>query len=327
MAPPVRGFGGTLGIAEESTWGTEVARSNWKEMVSLGLRRTLTNKPVPELGRLGQVSTNHRFNYIESDFSGGPMSFIACYDDSTVMLMKHLLGAVATTGANPYVHDVTLASPVPTGLTLEAINGTGNGTLTSMAEVFEGCKLASGRLYITAGGLLMVDVEVIGQTSSGLEAAGTPTYTSGGERIRHNQAGVVQFGGTTVAINSMAISIERGLERNQEVGSANTSEPVESQLDVTVELRTKWQADTFDSAYLSRTQGDLTVTFTGSGGGGNNRLVITGHNMQIDDVAREVSSAGAIEQVIKGRLYSESNSGDQGLSLAFRNTNALATAN
>ncbi len=323
MAPPVRGAGGTLGVGVEGTWGTPVARTNWLPMVSMGLRRLITNKAEPDMGRLAAVSTMHRFPYVESDFAGGPLSWVACYDDSTILLLSHMLGLVATTGpvSTKYTHDVKLASPVPIGLTLEQISGTGNGVLTSMAEVFEGCKFASGKLSLTAGGLLMVEGEIIAQTSAGLVAAGTPTYSSG-NRIKHNQASGVSLNGTARAVNSVSISIERQLQRNQEVGSLFTSEPYEDGLEVTVELRTKWQADAFDTVLLSGSQADLTIPFTGSG---DNSLLITVHNCQVDDVQRDVSSRGAIEQVIKLRAYQDAT--DQGLSLAFGNSNVLSTTN
>jgi hypothetical protein len=299
-----------------------VARSNWKEMRSVGIRRTRTTKPVEELGRLGQVSTNHRYNFVESDFAGGPVQLYGAYDDSTILLLAHLLGAVATSGSGPYTHLVTLASPLPTGLTLEQINGTGNGILTGMAEVFEGCKFSGGKLSISAGGLFVIDGEVIAQTSAGLVAAGTPTYTTGGERIRHNHAAALTIGGTATAYNSLSISIERGLSRNHEMGSLFTSEPVETQLEITGELRCKWQTAVHDTRYLAGTQVDLVLPFTGSG---SNAMTLTAHNILVEDVSREVSSKGAVEQVIKFRPYADAT--DQGLSLSFVNANEASDDN
>ncbi len=324
MAPPVRGAGGTLGAGVEAVWGTAVARTNWLPMVSMGLMRRITNKSEPDMGRLGTVSTMHRFPYVESDFAGGPLSFVACYDDSTLLLLTHMLGLVATTGpvSTQYTHDIKLASPVPIGLTLEQINGTGNGTLVNITEVFEGCKFASGKLSLTAGGLLMVEGEIIGQTSGGLVAAGSPTYSSNGNRIKHNQSAAITLGGSPYAINSLTIDIERSLQRNHETGSLFTSEPYEDGLEVRAELRTKWQSASFDTANLAGTQSDLVMALTGTG---DNALTITAHNCQVDDITREVNSRGAIEQVIKLRAYADAT--DQGLSLAFKNANALSTAN
>jgi hypothetical protein len=322
MPTPVRGAGGTGGFGTESTWGTPVARTNWLPMVSMGVHRRIINKAEPDMGRLGAVSTMHRFPYVESDFSDGPISWVAAYDDSTIFLLTHMLGMVSTTGAGPFVHDVKLASPPPVGFTFEEIRGIGNGTLTNITEVFEGCKIAGGRITLVNGGLLMVEADIIAQTSAGLVAAGTPTYSTGGNRIRHNQTPGVSLGGTLRQIQSLTITIDRGLTRNHEIGSLLTSEPYEEGLTVGIELKTKWQADAFDTVLLSGAQADLTIPFTGTGA---NLLTITAHNCQVDSVEHESNGRGAIEETIKLTPYQDAT--DQGLSFAFTNANTLATAN
>lgn len=322
MSNPVRGFGASLGIGVQSVYETAVARTNWKQMLSMGLHRMITNKPLGELGELGAVSSAYTGSYVESDFAGGPIEFYAAYDDSTIMLLGYLLGVVDTTGTNPYVHDVTLATPAPVGLTLEQISGTPNAGLTTMAEVFHGCKAASGKLSVTNGGILTIEMELIGRTSAGLVAAGTPTYSTGGELVKHNQTVGISLGGTPRAINSISVMVTRGVERNQELGSLFTSEPTEGQVEVTFEIRTKLQTSAFDVAFLAGTRADITIPFVGSG---VKELLVTLHNCQVDEVTRDVNSKGAIEQVIKGRAYSDGT--NQGLSMAFTNANANAGAN
>jgi hypothetical protein len=322
MAIPVIGSGAMLGIGEESTWGTAVSRTNWKDMVSMGLRRTISKRPVPELGRYGQASSNHRYDYIENDFAGGPLSFVVSYNDSTLLLLKHIMGDVATTGAGPYNHEFTLASPPPIGLTLEQIRGK-HATMDT-AEVFEGCKLNGMRMSISAGGLMMIETEVIAQTSA-RAAAGTPTATSGGERIRHNHAASVSvtWNSNVRPVNSFSLTLERNLERNQELGSQFTSEPYESDgLSVLFEMRRKWQDEAFDDDFEADTQSTLALDFNGSSG---RAFEISMPGAKIYDVEREVSSRGAIEQVIRGRALATSTS--EGLRIIVTNANATAEAN
>lgn len=319
---PMRGMGGTWGIGVESTWGTPVARSNWKVMNSFGLRRTRSKKPVPELGRLGQASSNPRFFWVENDFAGGPFQFDACYDDSTVLLLGHILGTIATTGAGPFTHTATLSSPqVQAGLTIEQINGTATADLTTTTEVFEGCKIGAAKITLTNGGIFTVEGEVIAQTSGGLTTPGTPSYTAG-ERILHNHA-VLTIGGTARPFNSISIDLDRVLTRNHEIGSLFTSEPFEDgEMSVQLELRCKYQQNVFDTSLLADTQSDLQIVFTGSG---SNAMTLTAHNILIEDVQRDVNSKGGIEQVIKARAYADGT--DQGLAIAFTNANATATTN
>lgn len=325
MTLPVRGAGGSLGIGVESAWGTAVARTNWLRMNSMGLRRMITNKEVDNLGSLGAASVMHRFNHQESDFAGGPLAWYAAYDDSTVALLAHIMGAVATSGPSgtQYTHLLTLASPVPVGVTLEQISGTGHASsITAVAEVFEGCKFAGARLSLAAGGLLTVETDVIAQTSGGLVAPGTPTYTTGGNPIGHQQTTGVVVGGTPRAFQSFVINIERDLQRRHELGSAFTSEPHEESLAVTAEFRTKWQASAFDSGLLTGAQADWTIPFLGTG---DNALNITLHNVQINEVTREVGSRGSIDMVVRVRAFADGT--DQGLALEFKNANNDATDN
>lgn len=323
MPAPNRGFGATLGIGSEVTWGTAVARTNWLRVVSMNLRRLPDKQPVPDLGRLGAASTTSREHFLASDFAGGPIEWIGAFDDSTILLLGHLLGTVATSGAGPFTHTVTLQNP-PTGvgLTLEQILGTSNGS-TDMAEVFEGCKFTTGRLSLTAGGLLMISGEIIAQTSGGPVAAGTPTYSSNGQRIAHNMLASVSFGGSGRGLNSVVIDIDRKTARNQELGSAFTSIPFDDgEMEVTMECRTKFQENSFDAALLADTQVDVSMAFTGTS---SRALTITMHNAYVTDVDKPVNTKGGIEQTV--RLRAEKDATDQGLTLEFVNGNASASAN
>lgn len=322
-AAPNRGFGLSLGIGKENSWGTAVARAYWKALKSCGIRRMPKFVPVDQLGQYGQASTNHRNSYQQSDFCGGPFSFVACYDDATQLLMRYALGGNATTGSGPYTHTQTLASPVPDGgLTLEVIKGTA-GAYANVAEVFRGCKLNGVKLTATAGGLLMVETEAIAKTSGGETTPGTPTYSSNGEFVRAHQSGVIEIGGTPVPVNSVTYTLERNLVRNQEIGSLYTSEPYENdRIKVSVELRAKWQQGTLLTNYLAGTQADIVQVFTGSG---SKTLTITAHNCQVDDLTQETNGAGAVEQVCKLTAYADAT--DQGLALAWVNGNSSVDTN
>lgn len=313
-----RGFGASIGVGEESTWGTEVARSNWVRVTSASIRRERAKVVIPDLGRLGQASSNHREFFVDYDYVSGGFDWLVAYDDSTILLLKHLLGANVTAGAGPYTHTLTCASPVPTGLSIEQITGTHG---FNSAQQFTGCKLTSGRISCAPGSPLTASVQVIGKTSGGLEAAGTPTYSSNGERVLQHGAGTIALGGTTVPLKGFDISIDRGLERLREIGSLFTSEPVEQRLNVTIECTMAWQQADWHTKYFADTQGDFAVTFTS----GAKSLAITAHNCLIEDLSEPVSSAGMVEQRATLRAFADAS--DQGLTLVFTNGNSSHSAN
>lgn len=321
MASSNRGFGASLGIGREVTWGTAVARTLWLRLASHGLIRKRKKTPVPHLMDLGQAAANSRHHYIESDFVEGPLSIPMAYDDATLAICLQLLGANSTTGTNPYTHTMTLAQPGQTGLTLEAISGTPASGGGNMAEVFEGCLFTSGTFTFEAGKVAMLDLNVIGETSGGLASAGTPTYSSGGEYIKHNHIGALTYNSVARKVRRMTIEVNRNLERNHELGSLFTSRPVEGPISVSGEVTTNWQQSDWDTDYVGDVQDDMTFTFTS----GAKSLACTLHNVVLEEVNRPVSSAGAITQTAKFRAYADAS--DLGIQLAFTNTNSSATAN
>lgn len=323
MAYPRRGQHAWIGVGEESTYGTEVARSNFLEVARCSLRRIHNTKPTSRLGRTGQASNMPREFVVVNDLVEGSIAWPLAYDDSSILMLKHLLGANTTTGSGPYVHALTLASPSPIGLSLEYSPGPGP---FDAAEQITGINFSRGTITITPGEEIMCEVECIGRTHAGFEAPGTPTFSSNGERIfQHQLTAGYTLGGTTIELMSATITLDRNIDRLMELGTLFTQKPVErGQLSVTIDLTAAWQRSDFHTKHYADTQGDFTATFTS----GSKSLVLTAHNCIVEDVSNPVESAGMIEQRVRLRAYADSSvSGDQGLSLAFTNGNSSHSAN
>jgi len=316
MAQPQTSFGGSIGLAEEVTYGTAVARTNWLEIVSCTLDREIDYQPEPTLGRIGDAGRVPRRKYVASDNSGGEIEWVMAYDDSTLMMMKHAFGGVSTTGSGPYTHTCTLAA-LPIGLTIEkAIN-------SSKGEVFEGCKITDLTVSIDAGGLMMGRASIVGETSGGLVSSGTPTYTSALEEVKHHQAGQFSFNSVSYDISSMSVTLANGVDRRQVLGSSFTKEPTpQGKREVTMSVTYEYIADTPHTAFLAGTESDAAITFTGTG---NNSLAITLHNAYITSVATPVQGPGIVTQTIE--LRGQSDGSDLGLSFVFINDNVTATSN
>lgn len=314
------GHGAFLGFGEESTYGTEVVRSNWLRVNAASLKRDRVKQVLPDLGSYGQASSNPREFFVERDDVLGAFSFNMSYDDSTLLILKHLLGAVATGSGPPYTHTFTLASPQPTGLTIEQAPGNSPGF--SHGQQFVGCRLAGGTITIVPGRPVVCDISVMGRTSAGLEVIGAPTLTAP-SRIYQHQAGNITLGGTTIALKQMVIRFDRGLQRLPEIGSLFTSAPTEERISVDIELTAAWQANKFHTNFFADTIEDLAVTFTGPS---SRAMAITAHNCLIMSTDEPSSGPGAIEQKIALKAFADSG-GDQGLTIAITNSNSSAVAN
>jgi hypothetical protein len=316
------GRGGSWGIGVESTYGTPVSITNWLQMISMDLSSKQILTPVDQLLKLGGSANYNRMHagFIES---GGSASMLMSYDDSTLLLLEHLMGSVVDAGAGPYTHTFTLSAALPTSLTIEQIKGETDGAAASTKEVFEGVRLTSGVLKIEAGGAMTLDVEAIAETSAARASASTPSYTSGGNCILHHQASQFNWNSVNYDLISMTITVDNKLTRRQILGSKETKSPHRSDAtDVMIEVTIAYETDALHIAQLAQTQSDCTLTLTGTG---NNVMAITGHNAEIEDLTDPVSSRGLIVQTVRFRCLDDGT--NEGLSIVVTNDNATAVTN
>jgi hypothetical protein len=313
---PRTGFGTTVGLGVETTYGTAVSRTNWLQVLSTTIGRNLARTPIPLLGKKGDTSRMTADTYTASDEVAVQLSTVAAYDDSTLLLLAHLLGAVGTTGSDPYTHAFSLADRTD-GLTLEHIIGNGS------AEVVEGVALTSGRLSISNGGLLTLDVTGIGETSTAGASAGTPTYSSGGTPIRFDDAGQFSFNSVNYDVLSVEVNIDNAQQSRRVLNSVNTLRPIGVGFrTVSMRVTLEYMNDAVYAAYLAGTESDAVITFSGAG---DLACTITLQNAQIRTHSRPVSGAGVITETIE--LIGQTDGTDLGLAISIVNNNSSAAAN
>ncbi len=319
MAIPARGFGAYLGIGIEGPYGVCVARSNWLKVSSLGMKRTIEKRRIPHLGCVGAVSTNRMGHFTASDKAGGAVEFPMAYDDSTVLMLSHALGAVATSGAGPYQHDITAAVPGALGsLTLE------QGYGTQDAEEFRGCVLPGFELKASAGNIAMLSIPgIIGLTTDGLEAQGSPVFPVA-SYIKHDHAGQFAFNGGLWDITDISIKVDRKISDRMLLGSLLTKAPTPNDfMDIGFKITVEYgQAAGLNAAWLADTSGDATLTFTGPGA---NSMALTLQNAHIIDIARPIAGPGIITQTVD--FVCESDGVDEGLLIRMINDNTLYSDN
>lgn len=324
MATAFHGHGSAMGIGAETAYGTAVARSYWLRLTSWALKRTISRDPRPHLGTTSSTSFNRKQHYTSADEAGGTVEFLGAYDDATIVMLAHAMGAVATAGAGPYTHTITLAKFPYTldsnkvALTLEGVLGDSGD-----AEVFEGCLITRTEISCSAGGVLTISCEVIAETSGGQAAAGSPTFSSNGEEVLFSHSGQFTFNGTSDDIREFSVTIDHKLSRRMFLGSALTKQPQHSDfIEVSGRFVREYTDDNRHDEYIAGTQGDATLSFTGTG---NNALAITFQNLFITDCSESINTAGVISQTVDFRC--ESDGTDQGLKLVFTNDNASAFTN
>ena len=307
---PYLGRTAALGIAAESTWGTAVSRTVWFPLVRESMARKVTKTKIPVLS--DGVLATQRAHFIERDEAGGTVEILCTYEGFG-LLWQHAMGTVATGAPSGgiYPHTYTRAASLPTGLTMEIVRGNGS------SEVFEGCKISKMTVKIAAGGLMMVTLDIIGETSGGRASAGTPSYTTSRDlRVLHSQAG--QFGWNSVNYDlfSLELSIDNRLERWYTLGSALTSQPQRTgYANITLKAELGWSSNAFNTALTADTEADGTITFTG---GGSRSIAITLQNAYIDDVSDPVDGPGILKQ--SATFIGQDDGTDAGLKVIVSNT-------
>ena len=318
MASIYHGRGAAIGFNQEDTWGTAKSRAEadggvWRPLISSSLLRTVEKVPRPTL-KTGAAGAMRRSHYVQADNAGGTFQIEASYR-SMGMLCKHLMGAVATSGTNPYTHVYTFTDDVPEGLTIENVRGTGT------AEVFEGCRLSQGVFAVSAGGLMTFEGTVIAQTSSARGSAGTITYGGTDAPILHSQAGQFTFNSATYDLIDMSLTVNNALATRQHLGSSTTAKPLRSdfqsvEMSITVEVE-----DALYAAFLADTESDAHITFTD----GTRSFRIDLQNAYLSTASDPVSDANVVRQTIT--LVGQSDGTDEGQKLTVLNGDSTGIGN
>jgi hypothetical protein len=314
MADPNISLGAGLGFGLESAaaYGTVVARTNWLRCVNATLRRQIDRRPVPHLGTEAMTSYVRREFYDASDTVTGGFQTIAAYDDSTALLLGHCIDSVPGDAGGPtYTHTFTLTKDQATSLTIEQM------IAEAKAILFEGCMINSWRLACSPGELMtFTATDVIGETSGAITAAGSPTYSTTQEYIKHSHAGSLAWDSLSDKVNSFDLSVNRNLQRRLRLGSLHTVEPRPVGFtDIALRVTREWDEDTVHASYLSGATGDATISFTGTS---PHVLAITLHNCYCAEISGPVASGpGIITDTIELRPLADTT--DAGLTIVLTN--------
>jgi hypothetical protein len=198
------GYDTNLGIAEESTYGTYVAPTDFLEITSEGLNMTQTAIPKTTLNSAGEDS------YILSKkAAGGPIEGCVPYQGMEI-LFKHVTGGtptsvqIAATGV--YTHTFILGEDLSTGLSILADR---DGDAIGTAYAYTGSMISAMTLTQDVENQLMASFEFVSQDES-KQAIVTPTYPAS-NAIDWTQVSTVTFGGTTVEASVSEFKLENPL--------------------------------------------------------------------------------------------------------------------
>lgn len=295
--PIYTGRGSYIGIGEEVTWGTAVAAARYANVRSFGLQRRRETAPVPDLLQPDTGAVPRR-KFTVRDRASGPVEIPMFFEDYVATaLAKHALGAVATSGAGPYTHALTLSASLPTGLTIR------RGIGTHVEQIYEGCRITRAVWRAAVGEMLMGSFDVIAQTNTGAQAIGTPAYPSTLTPIAaHHATTYLTWNGLTLKIKSFEFIVDNHLTEIDSIGDLNTRQPERSApTEVLINCTREREDNDLETAYLAETQSDASITFAS----GSHSVKFDGHNACLESYDVPLNQVGPVEESFTLRCYSD----------------------
>lgn len=152
------GFDSQIGYVAEVTAGTYVAPTRTLEHVSEGVK--LRKERIESKGiKAGRRGSSGRWaagkQWIE-----GPIAHELSVANIG-LLLKHLFGAVSTSGTNPYTHVFTYGASVESTLTIQIGRPDLAGTVNAFSYL--GCQITKAKLMSKVGEISGIELEVYGQ--------------------------------------------------------------------------------------------------------------------------------------------------------------------
>jgi len=307
-----------VGFGEESTAGTEVARSVWYRVSRCTLLAAAEYTEVNNLAHVADYATRGESIITRKKLAGAVAGFMS-YRGMGVIL-KHSLGALATTGAGPtYTHTYTHALALPTSLTAEVIRGT-----STNAEEFYGLRVSKLTIEVQANGLMTWEAELIGM-GVGARAAGGTASLQTPYRIVGHHLGASGFAFNSVGYKAKKIKlvVDNKLTEVAELSSLYSGQPQRGDhADITIEVEMYATVETLYNAHLAGTVATWSAVFTEPTT--SETFTITSQNATCTYCADPITAAGLVSTTATFRGHSST--GSSGITIEVVNSQSSGIA-
>lgn len=215
MSTPSYGANTWLGIGEESTWGTSVARTKFFEFVNEGLQ---IDKQIA-FSRVARGLDPVR-SFVQFEIGRGEVGMEMMYA-GYLKWLKHLLGTATDTtltATKSYRHEFVRAAVLPEGLTVEV-------NLDQQNLLFVGMRVAQAVLRCTPDVYPEILLSLSGKTGTINGSPSTPTFAT--DRPISPSTAVLTIGGVDYSgeCSSVEFTIGNALDTERRQIGATTPKP------------------------------------------------------------------------------------------------------
>jgi hypothetical protein len=313
-----------LGIVDEVTYGTPLTVTRFFEYDSENIAESYgrTEGDPLRTGSFG-VLRNDRFTpYFEG--AAGPIS-MAVLTKGFGYLLKHMLGAVATTGpaeTSVYTHTGTVGDLMGDSFTCQ-VNRPFHPSGTNQPFTYEGGKITEWTLSNSVEGNLMVELGTDFEQVATATALATASYPSGMENLAW-AGGKINIGGVDVDVTEISINWNNGLKTDRRFLRQNTDkkEPTSSRREGTFSLKADFESLTQRNRAAANTRAGALAALSAIWKGPTllgatlfPQLAVTAPQIRFDEWKGATEGTDAIEQELTGVIRHDGSA--SAISLAY----------
>lgn len=245
--------------------------------------------------------------------------------ESLGQILRHTLGANATTGVGPFVHTLTI-DDLPIGLTIEKDHGA-NVAGPAQFEQFHGCRVSTARFDFPQQGFPTAEFEFLGASHelSSTALDGTPT-DNGFEPFSAFEAAIEEGGASIAVVTQVNFQLNNELDPNgYALGGGGTRRHLnEGFATITGELTAMFESETLLNKAINGTESSLKVTVsrgTGDGSAGNESIEYLLNQLEYERTSPGIEGPQGILITLPFRGYLKT--GSEALQITLKN--AVAT--
>lgn len=210
------GILGQIGWKSETTWNTGVTVDKFSPLLDEAIKND-GGAPIVSRG----VRAGRRVQHVHKrsiKMIGGPVKLEFGNTDIAVLL-KHLFGAVTTTGAGPYTHTYTPGTLNDKSLTVQV--GRPDSGATVRARTFTGVKIPSWEIAASADQTVVLTAQMSAAAETGATSLAAASYTSGWKPFVFTEGSVTK-GGSAITVDRFSITGNSNLRTNRKAVGGTT---------------------------------------------------------------------------------------------------------
>lgn len=253
------GLSAQHGIKTETTFGTAVTVDRFYPLVSSSLTEDIARLESEGILTGRRLITSEQWAAGNVAISG--QVGMELYQQNMALWFKHALGAVSTTGSDPYTHTCTPGDLSDDFFTYQVgVPGVG-GTVRPFT--FAGCMISEWELAVSAGELPTFGVSVVAQSMATGTALASASYGTGDAKPFTFAHAGVSIASSAASVKELSLSCNNGLDVERYfLGSSQISKPIEAERrEVTGEMTLEFDDLTQLNRYRNGTEAALEITF------------------------------------------------------------------